>query len=164
MPGNYVSIYWGPRKESRHECARRVAVFLADLAKINVTLVDWVTKGGRKGPPIILEPSAIGELFRTNNRDIDGTAIDELGFRFSVWNGRVEEQAVAVSITCGAFSPPIKNCAVVTFDPMFAHREEVGKKILNAAIFAFDPDSGVADFIGCEVLNYERRTGTSSEL
>ncbi|WP_143074042.1 Imm52 family immunity protein [Roseateles sp. YR242] len=85
-----------------------------------------------------------GKLQKSNRRDVGGDDIAELGFDFTAWNGRVGETAESVSITCGAYSPVIRNCAVLSFDVAAKKPTvELLERIMKAAVMAFDPDDAV---------------------
>ncbi|WP_395837623.1 Imm52 family immunity protein [Archangium violaceum] len=105
----YVGAYWGPRRETALECARRAEAF-SMLARCDPTFVQWY-RGGRGAPrelpghPVRPEVAEWEQLFlRGRNRtDADGKVIEELGFSEYVWNAKKER--TRVEIHCGEYSP-----------------------------------------------------------
>ncbi|WP_371746328.1 Imm52 family immunity protein [Myxococcus sp. CA040A] len=41
----YAGVYWGPRKESSEECARRLEVLLEELQSVDPSLERWFQQG-----------------------------------------------------------------------------------------------------------------------
>jgi hypothetical protein len=145
----FVGSYWSARKETRHECALRIAKFLAAIAD-QPSLTRWYLKArNRKAARVPLEISAeaIESCLKTNNRDDDGTAIEELGFRLSLWNGS-SGSPTSFTVTCGAFSKFVKNSAVLSLPPqatpMEASAQDLFLSLLETSVQIWDPDDAVA--------------------
>ena len=144
----FVGAYWAARREPRHECAVRVAAFLHGIAE-QLPLGGWYLSGrGQKAPLVQLEISAVAieRELKTNNRDVDGKAIENLGFRLRVWNGNDNEPA-SFAMTCGAWSDYVKNSAVLSLPPQSAPPDEVTAKplrtLLEHSVQVWDPDYAV---------------------
>ncbi len=176
MESSFVGAYWSSRKETREECAKRIAMFLESIADRPSFRRWFLKKRSRKATSLPLEISvpAIGEELRTNNRDIDGAAILELGFNLNVWNGN-ENAPASFAVTCGAFSRQVKNSAVLylpkqeSIDATFYQEITL---LLKKAIQAWEPENAVvtsAEYLSKSGggmpwvvggwLSYQRETG-----
>jgi hypothetical protein len=142
----FVGAYWGQREESRQACADRMSVFLHALAKQDAALSNWFKKTASRKAPLVALPhdtDGLGTHLRTNQRDIGGEAIAELGFNFSAWTGREVAMPPSLAATCGAYSPVVRNSVVVSFDPAAQPTPDLLQGILRAAVTAFDPEDAV---------------------
>ena len=152
---DYVGAYWGHRKESALECARRAELFFHMLARCDPTFVQWY-RGGHGAPrelpgyPARMTVEEWESLFlRGRNRtDVGKEIIDNLGFSESVWNGKKER--TRVEFHCGEYSPwgPGNTCLVYPL-----HEGPVRERILSAPVLAgvltsvataWDPDFAMA--------------------
>ena len=123
----------------------RVADFLGRI-RTNPSLAQWFTKGRAAQTtrsPVSASSSGILPFLKTNNRDTDGSAIADLGFSLNLWNG----SSMSLSITCGAFSPAIRNSVVLSL-PATAElgAEDLAnmRALLDAVIDVWAPDVAVA--------------------
>src|ERR1700761_8305651 len=93
----FIGAYWGPRRESALECARRAERFLHLLAKCDPSFNHWY-RGGRGFPrelpgyPVRGDVEELQQAFlRGRNRtDASRKVIEELGFTDRVWNAKIE--------------------------------------------------------------------------
>lgn len=174
----FVGAYWGKRKETRDECAKRIADVLQRLGENHPALGTWYQKARSKSAAmkntVELSPGSIGRILRTNTRDTDGSPIAELGFSIGVWNGN-DELPASFSATCGGYSDFVKNSAVLDFDPSWDYVELVTsgrlRTVLVDLVKALDPDkavvtsheyldrAGVDDPCDAGWLVYERNRG-----
>lgn len=146
----FVGAYWGKRKETRDECAKRIADLLQRLGQEHPALATWYQKGRSKGEALrnIVELSAdsICRIFEMHNRDTDGSQIEELGYRIGVWNGSNELPA-SFSASCGCYSDFVGNSAVLDFDPSWDDVKAMSSEQLRAMLVDFveaiDPDKAV---------------------
>lgn len=159
----FIGAYWGNRKETRDECAKRIADVLQRLAQNHPALGTWYQKGRSKNAAlkniVELTPDSIGRILRTNNRDTDSLPIVELGFRIGVWNGNTQ-LAASFSATCGGYSDVVKNRVVLDFDPSWDAgllSSERMRSILTDFIEAFDPEKAVVTS-----LEYMDRAGVNA--
>ncbi len=151
----YAGAYWGPRRETAAECARRAELFFHMLARCDPSFARWY-RAGRGFPrelpgyPVHPEVTELEELFlRGRNRtDFGKRVIEELGFGFSVWNAKKEN--ALISFHCGAWSPHTSNVCVM--DP--PSEGAVSERVLSAPVLAevlicmataWDPDFAVAN-------------------
>jgi len=151
----YVGGYWGVRKETALECARRAEVFFHMLARCDPTFAQWYRRGrgaprGLPGHPVRPEAQEWEQLFirRMLRSDVDKTVIiEEFGFREDVWNAK--KDATSVSFHCGAYSRRAVNTCVI--DP--PDEGPVRERILSAPVLAevltcvataWDPDFAMA--------------------
>lgn len=146
MHSPFVGAYWPARQETKAQCALRVAAFFDRIATLPA-LSQWFTKGksAKTAPksPVPVTAEGIEPYLKTNNRDVDGSAIAELGFNLSLWNGI----SATLSITCGAFSPAIRNCVVVNLPPTAEVGEDALatlRSLLDACIDIWEPANVIA--------------------
>jgi hypothetical protein len=107
MTDNYfVGAYWSSRAESAEQCAGRLSLCLERLRAVHPALALWYRKGSSKAAAS-KDPvgASTDELLRLllggrNRRDADGSVIEELGFRASLWNKN--EIDVGFSTICGS--------------------------------------------------------------
>lgn len=96
--------------------------------------------------PLEVSVEAIHGQLKTNNRDANGTAIQELGFSFNIWNGR-DDAPASLAVTCGAFSGFVNNSAVLYLPPQSepndADSQGYFKELLHRAVEAWNPDNAV---------------------
>lgn len=145
----FVGAYWGSRKESRQACAERMSAFLHGLAKQDAALSQWFKKATSRATPLVAVPKethGLLPLLKTNQRDVGGDVISELGFNFSVWTGREENLPASLAATCGAYGPVVRNSVVVSFAPAASPTLDLLQRILRAAVTAFDPEDAVVNF------------------
>lgn len=163
-----AAAYWGPRRETVEDCARRASVFLALLSQASDYFTGWRPLGrvrpvAAKAEPIGQSQDALIELFLKgrNRRDIDGDVIDELGFRISVWNGRSDEEAASLVMNCGLYSPVsgLSNAIVLKLPPCFETTisESQVRQVTTTLAEAWDPDW--AFFSSRSRFNIERDRG-----
>jgi hypothetical protein len=141
-----VGTYWGQRKESRQACASRISAFLQALATHDAALSRWYKPLASRKERLRELPHDVDgllPLLGVNRRDIGGEVMVELGFDFSAWNGWKADLPASLSVGCGAFSPVVGNCALVSFDPEASPTLDLLQGILRAAVTAFDPEDGV---------------------
>ncbi|PTL82088.1 Imm52 family immunity protein [Vitiosangium sp. GDMCC 1.1324] len=151
----YVGAYWGPRRETALECARRAELFFHMLARCDPTLAQWY-RGGRGAPrdlpghpvrPVAEEWEQLFLLGR-NRTDLSKKVIEDLGFRVLVWNGKKE--CTFLKCSCGGYSPwgGPNSCLL---DP--PHEGPVRERLLRAPVLnevltsmatAWDPDFAMA--------------------
>jgi hypothetical protein len=116
----YAGAYWGPRKESPEECARRTAAFLNLLAPCDPFLAQWYKparsrKDVRKHPLMPPDVNTLAELFRRGvNREKGGPVFEDLGFTFWFGNAGDDYDNADLRLTCGVFSEAVPNCCVLT--------------------------------------------------
>ncbi|RKH68542.1 immunity 52 family protein [Corallococcus llansteffanensis] len=115
----YAGAYWGPRRETAEECARRTADFLNLLARCDQFLAHWYKparslKDVRKHSLMPPEVPALAELFRRGvNRERGGPVIEQLGYSLWFGNGGSDGDGVDLRITCGDYSGANPNSCVM---------------------------------------------------
>jgi len=151
----YAGGYWGPRKESPEECARRTAVFLNLLATCDPFLARWyrtakARKDLNKYPLTPPDLSILTEAIRQGvNREDGGPAFEDLGFGFECHNGGSSRAYAFVRIFCGAYSKAVSNsCVLSTLKPgADADRVlsvPVLEGVVRSMVQAWEPDWAVA--------------------
>ncbi|CAM3436893.1 MULTISPECIES: immunity 52 family protein [Corallococcus] len=115
----YSGAYWGPRKESAEECARRTADFLNLLAQCDPFLAHWYKparsrKDARQHPLMPPDVSSLTELFRRGvNRESGGPPIESLGYTFWFGNGGGDYDSADLRILCGGHDEAVLNSCVL---------------------------------------------------
>ena len=164
----YAGAYWGPRKESAEECARRAAHFLTLLAPADPCLAQWYKparrlKDARKHPLMPPDVPTLTELFRRGvNRERGGPVFEDLGLSF--WFGTGE--GADLRIKCGDYAGSSPNHCVLDLPD----RGPNADRVLTAAVLthvvrsmalAWEPDWAMAtswDFD--DIISGEGRAGT----
>jgi len=133
----YAGAYWGPRKESAEECARRAADFLNLLAPADSFLAQWYKparrrKDARKYPLMPPDLLSLTELFRRGvNREKGGPIFEDLGFTFWFDNGGPTRDCAALRIKCGDYSGGSNYCVLTL--PTYGPNAD---RVLTAAVLA----------------------------
>jgi len=155
----YVGTYWGTRRESSEECARRGQVFFEAMARCDPFFGRWF-----KAPPSRTSPHpqahaldipTLQELFvQGQNHNDEGRIIEDLGFRIIVdngkWPGTRQREFSSLSIRCGAYAESSgPNSCVLNLPSAGASMEHVIRapmlaNILRAMVMAWDPERGIA--------------------
>lgn len=151
----YVGAYWGPRKETALECARRAELFFHMLARCDVSFARWYRAGrsfprDMPGHPVIQEMKEWEKLLLQGRprTDVDKEVIEDMGFRRSVWNAKKE--ATGIDISCGGYSPwGGPNLCLLTPTRERAIRERllcnpVLTEVITSMATAWDPDFAMA--------------------
>ena len=106
-----IRAYWGPRKETVADAARRLRKFLVRIGGHSELLKGWYQKTRcRSGATetklnTSMEDELVKLFLRGRNRDdITGEVIEDLGFRVGLWNGRPRREVASLSVTCGLYS------------------------------------------------------------
>jgi hypothetical protein len=167
----YVGAYWGERKESPEECARRAADFLNLLAPADPFLAHWYKparslKDARKHPLMPPDVPTLADLFRRGaNREKGGPVFENLGFTFWFDNGGPTRDCAALRIKCGGYSKGSNYCVLTL--PAYGPNAD---RVLTAAVLthvvrsmavAWEPDWAVATSNDHrDILSEEGDTGT----
>jgi hypothetical protein len=152
----YAGAYWGPRRESPEECARRAAAFLNLLAACDPLLAHWnkipKPRGkGRKTPLMPPDLPTLTEAYRRGvNREPGGPPIEHLGLNVSAYNDGTGPDYASVRMHCGSYEQNSSANACVLSLPSEGENAE---RILTASVLtevarsmalAWEPDWGVA--------------------
>ncbi|HEX8819487.1 MAG TPA: Imm52 family immunity protein [Archangium sp.] len=150
----YVGAYWGPRKETARECARRAELFFHMLARCDPMFAQWY-RGGRGFPrelpgyPVRPEVEEWEQLFlRGRNRtDVGKEVIEHLGFMVHVWNAKKER--TRIELHCGEYSPWGAGNTCIIDPPDEGPAAErilstpVLTEVLTSVATAWDPDFAI---------------------
>jgi len=164
----YVGAYWGPRKETALECARRAELFFHMLARCDPTFVQWY-RGGRGAPrelpghPVRPEATEWERLFLRgmNRTDTDRKVIEDLGFREYVWNAK--RGRTRVELHCGEYSPFGAGNTCLIYPPEEGPGRErilatpVLAEVLTSVATAWDPDFAMVGSIDMVRLVQKRK-------
>jgi hypothetical protein len=152
---DYIGAYWGPRKETARECARRAELFFHMLARCEPTFAQWY-RGGRGAPrglpgyPVRPEVEEWEQLFLhgRNRTDVDKEVIEDLGFRVHVVN--TKKDATCIQLHCGEYSPWGSGNTCLINPPGEGPVSEriwsapVLAEVLTSVATAWDPDFAMA--------------------
>ena len=144
----YAGSYWGSRKESAEESARRAETFFQLLSQCDPIYSRWFEQANslKKALQLQFEPTSETFLRFFKSRKYNEGAF---GFGFSAWTGHEEdEHGGMVMLSCGsAVTPPSNNCL------LYLPKEEPGTervltpftlaKVLRAMVMAWEPDWAV---------------------
>jgi hypothetical protein len=150
----YAGAYWGPRKESPAECARRTQAFLHAIAQCDESFARWYGQGNSReealASPLRIEVGTLQEVFRqeVNRSEGDGRIIEELGFRLWSWNGGPDDDDALLSAHCGCYSKWVPNNCVLNLPHTGPNAQRVltgsvVTRVLRGMALAWEPDSGV---------------------
>jgi hypothetical protein len=151
----YVGAYWGPRKETALECARRAELFFRGLVRCDPSFSQWY-RGGRGAPrglpghPVAPEVEALEKLLLRGRArtDVDKEVIEDLGFSQIMWNAK--EEATDLHLSCGGYSPwGGPNSCLLKPPRQGAARERLLRtpvliEVLTLMATAWDPDFAMA--------------------
>lgn len=151
----FVGAYWGPRKESPEECARRGVAFLNSLAEHDPLLAHWnripKPRGrGRKTPLMPPDVATLTEAFRRGvNQEPGGPAIERLGLTVGAYNDGVRQEYASLSMRCGSYAEGASNLCFLTLPSQGSSAERIfTPPVLSGAVrsmaLAWDPDWAVA--------------------
>jgi len=147
MTDFYAGAYWGPRSEPLDVCAHRIADFATRIASVHADLGTWYEREGPGSPA--RRVSSVGSSIKNvllagrSRRDTDASAMNALGYRIALWNGR--EPGAGLSIRCGAVDPNVTNSCILQLptDATQDHdllRIEGARGIVRAQVEAWEPD------------------------
>jgi hypothetical protein len=146
----YVGAYWGPREESALDCAKRLSNCLIRLSAAHPALAVWYPKGASKaasGDAVSTAPEDLVRLLvrGRNRRDVDGSVMEELGFRAALWNR--EKIAISFSVTCGSYlaSGFVMNNFVIQLpvpeaDALELYEPDTAQDIIYSLVDAWEPE------------------------
>ncbi|WP_043430589.1 Imm52 family immunity protein [Cystobacter fuscus] len=151
----YVGAYWGPRKETALECARRAELFFHMLARCEPSFAQWYRAGRGfprelPGHPVHPEMKELEKLLlqSRNRTDVGKKVIEDLGFSRIMWNAK--EEATDLHLSCGKYSPwGGPNICLLSPPSKGAIRDRLLRvpvltDVLTAMATAWDPDFAMA--------------------
>ncbi len=151
-----AGAYWGPRKESPAECARRAVAFLNSLAACDPHLAHWnkipKPRGpGRKTPLMPPDLSALTEAFRRGvNREPGGPPIEHLGLTVGAYNDGTRHDSASLTMHCGSYAEfRVSNSCVLSLPSEGQNAERVLTApvltgVVRSMALAWEPDWAVA--------------------
>ncbi|HYO59577.1 immunity 52 family protein [Archangium sp.] len=146
----YAGAYWGPRKESPEECARRAEVFLAAVSNVDPSFSRWFQQGrSRKDAlkrPIEPTRAALEKLIRRGK----DRQFEDLGYSVWAWNGVcVDYDDSGFNFACGIYSDCVSNRCVFNLPTRGPNAERVLSEpiltgLVRSMVLAWEPDSAIA--------------------
>lgn len=151
----YVGAYWGPRKETALECAKRAQLFFRMLARCDPSFTQWYRAGRGfprelPGHPVRPEVEELEKLLLSSRhrRGIGRKVIEDLGFSRILWNAK--KAPTDIHLSCGGYSPwggPNLCLLYPTTESVVRERllrAPVLAEVLTSMVTAWDPDCAVA--------------------
>ncbi|MFY2560778.1 immunity 52 family protein [Corallococcus terminator] len=145
----FAGAYWGARKETAEECARRAEAFFSTLREVDSSFSNWFQQGKSRKDALKrpIEPSrtSLEEIVR-RGRD---RVFEDLGFRFSAWNGAHDDHdGSSFNVTCGGFTDVVCNSCVFDLPSQGPNAErvltsKVVSHLVRSMAIAWEPDSAV---------------------
>lgn len=146
----FIGAYWGNRKESLSSCAARLEGFLAEISGISADFKPWFKKSHSKKETLNRSVAFSAQTLATelakgsNKRDVDGSLIEDLGFRLDLWNGSDDSRSVGLNVLCGAAVDGINNACVLKYwqlglEAAFPQTSKA-VDIVTAMVRHWDPD------------------------
>ncbi len=150
----YLGAYWGPRKESAEECARRAQAFFKGLEQADPLFSRWFKAAKSRKQmlqrPLELDLPALQKYLQSKVlRDDLRMPMEDVGFSVGLWNGGSGGDDVGLSLVCGGYSQWTPNFCVLRPPSSGPHAERLLTgpllvEVLRCMARAWDPDSGVA--------------------
>ena len=146
----YAGAYWGARRESPEECARRLEVLLASLPTVDSSFTRWFRQGKSRKDALKrpIEPIR-AELEKLIRRGKD-RVFEDLGFRLSGWNGVGDDyDASGFDVTCGGYSDAVNNFCTFQLPGRGPNADRVVtapvlSRLVRSMAIAWEPDCAVA--------------------
>lgn len=143
----FAGAYWGARKESPEECARRAESFLTSLRTLDPSFARWFQQGKSRKDALTrpIEPTR-AELEKIIRKGKD-RVVEEIGFRFGAWNGASDDyDGTAFKVTCGGYSERVSNVCVLDLPSRGPNAERVLtapvlSRVVRGMVMAWEPDS-----------------------
>jgi hypothetical protein len=144
----YAAAYWGGRKESAEECARRTEIFFRLLSRCDSIYARWFEQADslKKALQLQFEPTYdtfVRFFGRRKYRD------GKDGFSFSAWTGHKEDgHGGMVMLRCGSAAEVVSNNCLL-YLPSEGPEEgrvltpSVLTEVMRALVLAWEPDCGV---------------------
>lgn len=146
----YAGAYWGPRKETPEECARRAEAFLAAIADVDPSFSRWFDQGRSRKDALKrpIEPS--GAALEKRVRRGRDRQFEELGYSVWAWNGVPDDyDACVFNFNCGSYSEGQSNRCVINLpsrgtnaDRVLSARVLTG--LVRSMVLAWEPEFALA--------------------
>lgn len=132
---HYVGAYWGARRETAAECARRLTFFFQGMAQYDPTFTQWYSGGpgvprGAPGHSVATDERFLAALLEKSRSRTDRgkKVIEPLGFIRILWNAK--RDASEIHLSCGGYSPGMMNFCL--FNPI--RRGPVRERLLTEPV------------------------------
>ena len=146
----YAGAYWGPRKETPEECARRAEAFLAAIAKLDPAFSQWFEQGRSRKDALKRSIESSGEALEKRVRRGRDRQFEDLGYSLWAWNGAPDDyDACGFNFKCGGYCEGLFNRCVVTLPARGPNSERVLSVpvltgLVRSMVLAWEPDSALA--------------------
>ncbi|MFE8596157.1 immunity 52 family protein [Archangium violaceum] len=143
----YAGIYWGGRKDSAGECARRAEAFFHLLRRCDPIYTRWFEKADSRKKALQLQFEPTAETFlRFFKRKTYQEGRD--GFMLGFWTGHEQGHGGQVTLCCGSAAELMPNNCLLYLPKEEPEKERVLQVdvlagVLRAMVLAWEPDWGV---------------------
>jgi len=141
----YAAAYWGCRRETADECARRAESFFRLLSRCEPIYSRWFEKAPTRKKALQLQFEPTHETFLKffSKKKYQGVE----GFHFGAWTGHEQGLGGMISLTCGSCAESFCNVCLVylpTEEPVMGRvlGAPVLAEVLRALVLAWEPDDG----------------------
>jgi len=166
--GTVVGVYWPARAAEISRCTATAMAHFRLLSDADEGLRRWFRLGRRRpksrDEADITSAEAIERLWSVNRRDIDRSAIPELGWSLSLWNGEINGLSAGTSLHCGATSKYVSNSATLSIsgESLRCIDDNVAIELLKELVELWDAETGIAYHYTSveetvEIASYKRR-------
>ncbi|WP_309891073.1 immunity 52 family protein [Archangium sp.] len=147
----YAGAYWGPRKETPEECARRAEAFLATIVKLDPAFSRWFEQGRSRKDALKRPIEPAGEALEKRVRRGRDRQFEELGYSVWAWNGAPDDDydACGFNFNCGSYSEGQSNRCVVNLPTRGPNAERVLSVpilmgLVRSLVLAWEPETSIA--------------------
>lgn len=150
----YLAAYWGIRKESAAQGARRATEFLARVGEVAPTPIRWMRIGldpeDLPEREITLSEDSFEELFMAgrHRRDCDRTVLEKLGMHLCLTARAPSGDPLRIEVVCGAHTAATQNFCRIDFLACDESEDWLQAKtmrsLLHATARAWQPDWAAA--------------------
>lgn len=150
LVGTFVGVYWSARPAELPECTVKAVEHFRALSKGDEGLARWFRTSWRKpknpSEVDVESAEAIASLWDVNRRDIDKSAITELGWTIRLWNGDLNGLSASTSLHCGSTFAPVSNSAFLSIggESTRAIGDSLAIELLRKLVELWEPDRGTA--------------------
>ncbi|WP_257457885.1 immunity 52 family protein [Archangium lipolyticum] len=144
----YAAAYWGRRRESAEQCAKRAETFFHLLSACHADYSRWYEQASSTKRALQLQFEPTSDTFVRFFKKKKYQAGDD-GFSFGAWTGHPENQGGMVLLGCGADTEGVTNLAQLYFPSEPPGRDRlvtlpVVSGVMRAMVLAWEPEWAVA--------------------
>jgi hypothetical protein len=145
-----LCLHWGPRPESREECALKVGMFIRELGGVHDLLASWVPVTRRKKKVPVRGSDSLDTLkqvlvFGVNRSELTREPIEELGLSIGLWNKKPYQIGLSARLGSYIAGVGLINSVVLGFPPVGCEEDELHdlatvRRMILPAVEIFRPE------------------------